>query len=73
MAGGREPVWRCAQRSPAADLLAGAAAPDEVADTQRAVLVPLELWLIERSRAETISSRRAIEMASDVLTDHRLR
>jgi hypothetical protein len=72
-AGGREPIWRCAQRSLAADLLAGAAAPDEVADTQRAVLVPLELWLIERSRAEAISSRRAIEMASNALADHRLR
>lgn len=70
---GREPVWRCAQRSLAADLVGGAGGPDEVVSTQRAVLVPLELWLIERSQAETISSRRAIEMAADVLADHRLK
>lgn len=69
-AGGREPVWRCAQRSLAADLLDAVTTPDEVLGIQRAVLVPLELWLIERSKTERISARRAIQIASEVLADH---
>jgi hypothetical protein len=31
------------------------------------VLVPLELWLIERSRSETITSRRILEIAVETL------
>lgn len=62
----REPVWCAAQRSLAAYLLEGRD-PKEVARIQREVLVPLELWLIDRSETDTVSSRSAVEMASDVL------
>ena len=65
-----EPVWRRAQRSLAAELLDGATTPDEVIETQRGLLIPLELWLIERSKSETITSRRVIEIASETLVDH---
>jgi hypothetical protein len=35
------------------------------------VLVPLELWVIQRSRSEAVTSRRVIELAAEVLSDHR--
>jgi hypothetical protein len=33
------------------------------------MLVPLELWFIQRSRSEAITSRRVIELASEALAD----
>lgn len=66
-----EPAWLCAQRSLAAELVTGAARPDDITGVQQAVLVPLELWLIQRSRSEALSARRVIELASAVLADHR--
>ena len=64
-----EPVWRSAQRSLASRLLATGPAPDEITRTQQTVLVPLELWLIERSAAETITLRQAVSAARHAL-DH---
>jgi hypothetical protein len=61
-----EPAWVSAQRSLAAELLTGA--PDDVVGFQRAVLVPLELWVIRRSRSEAVSSRRALDLAADALS-----
>jgi hypothetical protein len=64
---GREPAWLSGRRSLAAGLLKGRG-PREIACIQREVLVPLELWLIERSATATVSARRAVEMAEDVLS-----
>jgi hypothetical protein len=66
-----EPAWLRAQRSLAAALVTGATAPDDIKRFQRAVLVPLELWVIQRSRFEAITSRRVIELASETLADQR--
>jgi hypothetical protein len=63
----REPVCRAAQRSLACRLLAGGALPDEITRIQQTVLVPLELWLIERSELETVTLRQAVSAASDAL------
>jgi hypothetical protein len=62
-----EPVWRAAQRSLAARLLASDALPDDIAQVQQTVLVPLELRLIERSEVETVTLRQAIRAACDAL------
>lgn len=59
-----------AQRPLAAALVTGATPPDDIASFQRAVLVPLELWLIQRSRSEAITPRRVIELAAEALCDH---
>jgi hypothetical protein len=64
-----EPAWVRAQRSLAA-LTTGGRRPDDIASLQRKVLVPLELWLVQRSRSEAITSRRVIELASEVLADY---
>jgi hypothetical protein len=64
---GAEPVWLRAQRALAAELVDRSSTPGGVVGVQREMLVPLELWLIERSQAETMTSRRVIEIASDVL------
>jgi hypothetical protein len=66
----RGPAWLRAQRSLAAALVTGATRPDDIASIQRAVLIPLELWLIQRSRSEAITSRRVIELAAEGLSDH---
>jgi hypothetical protein len=65
----REPAYREAQRFLACRLLARSAVPDEITRIQQAVLVPLELWLIERSEVETVTLRQAVRGACDVL-DH---
>jgi hypothetical protein len=65
--GGCSPPWRF--RSSVAEIVL-ATTPDEVIETQRGLLIPLELWLIERSKSETITSRRVIEIASETLVDH---
>lgn len=67
----REPAWLRAQRSLAAALITDATRPDDVVSFQRAVLVPLELWVIQRSRSEVVNSRRVIDLASEALADHR--
>jgi hypothetical protein len=59
-----------AQRPLAAALVTGATPPDDIASFQPAVLVPLELWLIQRSRSEAITPRRVIELAAEALCDH---
>lgn len=66
-----EPGWLRAQRSLAAALVTGATTPDDIKRSQRAVLVPLELWVIQRSWSEAITSRRVIELASAALADQR--
>jgi hypothetical protein len=66
-----EPAWLRAQRSLATALVTGATRPDDIVSFQRAVLAPLELWVIQRSRSEAISSRRVLELASNALADHR--
>jgi len=66
----RAPCWKRSQRSLAAELLEGATT-DGLAEIQRTVLVPLELWMIDRSRSETITSRRVIQTATEVLDDLR--
>jgi hypothetical protein len=66
-----EPAWLRAQRSLAATLVTGATRPADIVSFQRAVLVPLELWVIQRSRSEAVTSRRVIELAAEVLSDHR--
>jgi hypothetical protein len=66
-----EPTWLRAQRSLAAALVTGATRPDDIVGFQRAVLVPLELWFIQRARSEAITSRRVLELASEALADHR--
>jgi hypothetical protein len=66
-----EPAWLGAQRSLAAELIAGHAGPEDVVAVQRAVLVPLELWVIQRSRHEAVSSRRVMEVAMATLSDYR--
>jgi hypothetical protein len=65
----REPAYRAAQRRLACRLLACGAVPDEITRIQQAVLVPLELWLIERSEVETVTLRQAVRSACDAL-DH---
>jgi hypothetical protein len=65
-----EPAWLRAQRSLAAALTTGARRPDDIASLQQKVLVPLELWLIQRSRSEPITSRHVIELASEALADY---
>ena len=65
---GREAGWRRGQRALAAHLVASPATPGDVADAQLEVLVPLELRLIKRSRFETITSRRVLEMAVEGLS-----
>jgi hypothetical protein len=67
----QEPGWRRGQRALAANLVAGAATPDDVADTQWEVLVPLELSVVERSKSDTSTSRRVLEMAADAIADYR--
>lgn len=64
---GREAGWQRGQRALAAHLVASTATPGDVVDVQWEVLVPLELWLIERSRSETITSRRILEIAVETL------
>ncbi len=66
-----EPAWLRAQRSLAAAMVTGATRPDDIVNSQRAVLVPLELWVIQRSRSEAITSRRVVELATEALADHR--
>jgi hypothetical protein len=66
-----EPAWLRAQRSLAAALVAGATRPADLVSFQRAVLVPLELWVIERSRSEAVTSRHVIELAAEALSDYR--
>lgn len=61
------PLWLSAQRSLASRLVGGGARPDEIKRVQRAVLVPLELWLIERSKVDTVTPRQVIGAASDAL------
>jgi hypothetical protein len=63
----REPAYRAAQRLLACRLLARGAVPDEITRIQQAVLVPLELWLIERSEVETVTLRQVVRGACDVL------
>ncbi|HET6950441.1 MAG TPA: hypothetical protein VFI47_08700 [Acidimicrobiales bacterium] len=63
----REAGWQRGQRALAAHLVASTATPGDVVDVQWEVLVPLELWLIERSRSETITSRRILEIAVETL------
>jgi hypothetical protein len=65
----REPAYRAAQRSLACRLLARGAVPEEITRIQQTVLVPLELWLIERSEVETVTLRQAVRGACDAL-DH---
>jgi hypothetical protein len=67
----RLPLWQLAQRALAAKLVDAAPTPDGLAELQQTVLVPLELWMIGRSRSETITSRRVIEAALDLLDDLR--
>jgi hypothetical protein len=64
------PAWLRAQRSLAAALVTGATRLDDIASIQRAVLIRLELWFIQRSRSEAITSRRVIERAAEALSDH---
>jgi hypothetical protein len=66
-----EPAWLRAQRSLAAALTTGARRPEDIVSLQRKVLVPLELWLVQRSRSEAITSRHVIELASEALADYR--
>ncbi|HET6950966.1 MAG TPA: hypothetical protein VFI47_11350 [Acidimicrobiales bacterium] len=68
---GQEPGWRRGQRALAANLVAGASTPDDVADAQWEVLVPLELSLVERSKSDTVTSRRVLEIAARALADYR--
>lgn len=63
----REPGGQRGQRALAAHLVASTATPGDVMDVQWEVIVPLELWLIERSRSETITSRRILEIAVETL------
>jgi hypothetical protein len=62
-----EPVWRAAQRSLAARVLARGTAPDDITHVQQTLLVPLELRLIEQSKVETVTLRQALTAASDAL------
>jgi hypothetical protein len=66
-----EPAWLRAQRSLAAVLVAGAARPADIVSFQRVVLVPLELWVIQRSRSEAVTSRHVIELVAEALSDYR--
>jgi hypothetical protein len=63
----REPAWLGAQRGLAAELLAGRT-PAQVACIQREVLVPLELWLVDRAESTTVTGRWAAELADALLT-----
>jgi hypothetical protein len=63
------PLWLSAQRSLASRLVGCGARPDEIKRVQRAVLVPLELWLIERSKVETVTPRQVIGAAWDALNE----
>lgn len=65
----RKPAWLAAQAWLASRLMRTAAAPDDITKLQQQRLIPLESWLIERSKTETVTSRQAITAASDVL-DH---
>jgi hypothetical protein len=64
-----EPAWRAAQRSLASRLLASGTPPDQITRIQQTVLVPLELWLIQRSQVETVTLRQAVGAACDALND----
>jgi hypothetical protein len=63
----REPAYRGAQRLLACRLLARGTVPEEITRIQQAVLVPLELALIERSEVETVTLRQVVRSACDAL------
>jgi len=63
-----EPAWLQAQRALAAAVVTGASAPVDISAMQRAVLVPLELWVIQRTRSGPATSRWVVELALDAVT-----
>jgi hypothetical protein len=65
------PTWLAAQKSLAARLVRNTPVPDEITDPQHQRLIPLELWLIERSKTQTVTPRQVISAASDALDKDR--
>lgn len=66
-----EPTWLAAQKSLAARLVSNAPVPDEITYLQHQRLIPLESWLIERSKTQTVTPRQVITAASDALDKDR--
>lgn len=66
--------WASAERFVAGGLLARAGTADELSTTQRTVLIPLELRLIERARTTSFTPEQVLEAGVEALdaasTDH---
>jgi hypothetical protein len=59
--------WASAERFVAGRLLARAGSVDEVSTTQRTVLIPLELRLIERARTTSFTPEQVLEAGAEAL------
>lgn len=66
-----QPTWLADQKSLAARLVRNVRVPDEITYLQHQRLIPLELWLIERSKTQTVTPRQVIRAASDALDKDR--
>lgn len=59
-----QPPWAPAERFVAGHLLARARTPDDLGRLQRATLVPLELQLVARTKAERLTADRVLELGA---------
>lgn len=69
-AGGWVRPWSSSERILAFRVLSCAADRERVRDLQQSVLVPLELFLIERYKVEVMTVQQVFEAASEALDRH---
>jgi hypothetical protein len=62
-----QPYWTASERFVAGHLLARARTPEDLGPLQRATLVPLELGLIERTKAERLTADEVLELAAEAV------